>query len=262
MNTDGYVYGLGIGTAWSWYGGVFLTRVPKNDILNYAAYEYYTGMDDAAPRWDVEPYDAVALPGVHTAAKGSAMYHPGMDRCLFFTAKALYDAPAPWGPWTFAGAWGGTLAPEEWRGGYMPGMISKDTGPNDFWFTLSGQNFPPLITYRLQLGRMVMVPREATGIPNPGEVTNVISTNYVLGQNHPNPFNPSTEISFQIQRTGMVSLEVFNLLGEKVATLVRQHLTAGMYKVTLDGTGLNSGVYFFLLQAGDFAQTKKCLLIK
>ena len=87
------------------------------------------------------------------------MYHPGVGRYLFLTSRTLYDAPAPWGPWTYAGSWGGAAAPVEWQGGYQPGIISKDTGPNSFWFTIAGQNRAPRIEYCLNLGRMVMTLR-------------------------------------------------------------------------------------------------------
>ena len=160
LNSDGYVYALGIGTEWSWTGPVRLARVPKDDVLDYSAYEYFTGLDDGGnPRWSREEREAAPLPGVRTSEQGSAMYHPGIGRYLFFTAHALYDAAEPWGPWTYAGSWGGAAAPVEWQGGYQPGIITKDTGPNSFWFTVAGQNKAPRISYCLNLGHMVMILR-------------------------------------------------------------------------------------------------------
>ena len=160
LNTDGYVYALRIGTAWSWAGTVHLTRVPKDRILDYAAYTYFAGRnDDGTPRWSREEREAAALPGVRASEQDSAMFHPGIDRYLFLTNRALYDAPEPWRPWTYAGSWGGASAPVEWQGGYQPGIISKDTGPNSFWFTLAGQNAACKIEYCLNLGHMVMILR-------------------------------------------------------------------------------------------------------
>jgi hypothetical protein len=94
-------------------------------------------------------------------------------------------------------------------------------------------------------------------------------TRYSLSQNHPNPFNPSTKISFEIPKNGYVSLKVYDLLGREVAALVNKNKLAGSYKVEFDATELPSGVYFYQLratpdggQAGDFIQTKKMILLK
>ncbi len=156
LNTDGYVYGLGIGMEWSWRGGVYLARVPKKEILDYQAYQYFTGMKDGQPGWSRCQFDGVPLPGVSVPDQGSAMYHPGVKRYLFLTRCELYDAPTPWGPWTYAGSWLTEKVPEQWHGGYQPGIISKDAGPDYFWFTISGQNRKPNITYNLILGKIVM----------------------------------------------------------------------------------------------------------
>jgi hypothetical protein len=155
LNQDGYVYGLGIGREWGWSGGLQLARVRVEEILNYGSYEYYAGGDGGHARWSSSQADAAPVVGIHTTDQGSAMYHPGIQRYLFLTGRELFHAPAPWGPWRSLGAWVEGL-PEIWQGGYQPGIISKDTGPESFWFTIAGQNDPPRITYRLQLGLMVL----------------------------------------------------------------------------------------------------------
>lgn len=85
---------------------------------------------------------------------------------------------------------------------------------------------------------------------------------FSLSQNYPNPFNPSTTIEFSLPHSGFVTLNVFNILGEKVATLAAEKLNAGAYTVRWDATGLPSGVYFYRLQAGEFVQTKKLILLR
>jgi hypothetical protein len=85
---------------------------------------------------------------------------------------------------------------------------------------------------------------------------------FQLFQNYPNPFNPITEISFSLPMLSNVKLEIFNIKGQKVTTLVNQHLSPGHYKYKWDGSEVASGVYFYRLQAGDFSQVKKMLLIK
>ena len=85
---------------------------------------------------------------------------------------------------------------------------------------------------------------------------------FVLNQNYPNPFNPSTTIQFSIPEEGFVSLNVFNSLGEKVSTLVLENLNAGTYKYDWDAKNFTSGIYFYTIQAGEFIETKKMILLK
>jgi hypothetical protein len=90
---------------------------------------------------------------------------------------------------------------------------------------------------------------------------------FSLEQNYPNPFNPSTNIGFRISDGGFVSLKVYDVLGNEVATIVNEELPAGTYEVEFNShsgevRNLTSGVYFYQLQAGDFIQTKKMVLMR
>jgi len=89
-----------------------------------------------------------------------------------------------------------------------------------------------------------------------------VPTHFNLKQNYPNPFNPSTTIQFELQNESFVSLKVFDLLGEDVATLVEGTQYAGMWQVQFDASKLVGGIYFYRLQAGDFVETKKMVLVK
>ena len=90
-----------------------------------------------------------------------------------------------------------------------------------------------------------------------------IVDDFLLMQNYPNPFNPTTNIEFSIPKSEFVTLKVYNILGEEVATLVAEKLAAGSYKYDWSRTaGMASGVYLYRIQAGTFQQIKKMILIK
>jgi len=89
-----------------------------------------------------------------------------------------------------------------------------------------------------------------------------LPTEFVLEQNYPNPFNPSTNIQFAIPQSSFVTLEVFNAIGESVGVLVSEELNAGTYNYDWNASNLTSGIYFYTIQAGEFVETKKMLLVK
>ena len=102
------------------------------------------------------------------------------------------------------------------------------------------------------------------------ETQTTIPQQFSLSQNYPNPFNSSTNIRFALPTETSVKLEIFNLLGERIVTLVDETRQAGYYTEQFDASGLSSGVYLYRLQAGDpsvgsgqsFVETKKLLLLK
>ncbi len=83
-----------------------------------------------------------------------------------------------------------------------------------------------------------------------------------LNQNYPNPFNPTTTIRFGLPHKGTVRLMVYNAIGQMVSTLVQGELEAGFHQITFDASNLTSGVYLYRLQAGDFVQTRKLVLLR
>lgn len=83
-----------------------------------------------------------------------------------------------------------------------------------------------------------------------------------LQQNYPNPFNPTTNISFALPNKSMVTLEIFDMLGRKVATLVDKQMNAGVHNVNFDASQYASGMYVYRIQAGTFTSTRKMMLIK
>ncbi len=85
---------------------------------------------------------------------------------------------------------------------------------------------------------------------------------YKLAQNYPNPFNPSTMISFSIPERENVTLDVYNLLGQKVTSILNKEMDGGSYNISFDASNLSAGIYFYTLRAGSFTSTKKMMFLK
>jgi len=85
---------------------------------------------------------------------------------------------------------------------------------------------------------------------------------FTLSQNYPNPFNPITTIEFSVPKAAHVKLVVYDILGREVYVLANDYYATGSYKVSFNGAGLPSGVYFYNLQADGFTQTRKFVLLK
>ncbi|GJQ63770.1 MAG: hypothetical protein SCALA702_28230 [Melioribacteraceae bacterium] len=114
-------------------------------------------------------------------------------------------------------------------------------------------------TIYLRDGKSTTIPAGVKSV----EVTNYeIPTEFVLYQNYPNPFNPSTTIKFGLPEDNRVRLEVYNILGEKVATLINEEMMAGYHEYKLNAHNFSSGIYFYHLSAGSYRETKKMLMVK
>ncbi len=240
LNEDGYVYALGIGTEYGWTGGTCLCRVPKKSILDYSAYRYFTSVREGQPAWSESQNDAQPLDSLRTRDQGSSMYHPFLKRYLFMTTWLLYESPAPWGPWTKAGAWRTTEAPVQWLGAYQPGIISKSTGPDWFWFTASGQQAAPKMTYTLHLGKMRLKLVNPSGMD---EERNSLPVSIRLRPVYPNPCNASVTVPFQTTEGGNITLEAFDMNGKSAGTIHSGRVQAGEHAWRWTPSFLPSGVY-------------------
>jgi outer membrane protein assembly factor BamB len=157
----------------------------------------------------------------------------------------------------YAGTIGGRLiafyddADSSIRGSSKTARLSKANGTPKVpvWGTFQGNNQRT----GAPAGKMVTVVASKT---------NQIPSVYSLSQNFPNPFNPSTTISYAIPTRSHVTLSVFNTLGQKVSELVNAEKEPGVYSVTFDASSSASGVYFYRIQAGNFVQTKKLVVVK
>ncbi|MBO6523952.1 MAG: T9SS type A sorting domain-containing protein [Balneolaceae bacterium] len=106
------------------------------------------------------------------------------------------------------------------------------------------------------------LPPDYTMISTSNETEEQVNA-YKLDQNYPNPFNPATNISFTLPNAADVNLAVYNMLGQKVATLISgKTMTQGVHSVSFDASSLASGIYIYRLEAGSFVSNKRMTLIK
>lgn len=94
------------------------------------------------------------------------------------------------------------------------------------------------------------------------QVNTTVPQRFNLQQNYPNPFNPSTKIKFELPSASLVKITVFDQLGKEVQVLVNQSLSAGIYETEFNASSVTSGVYYYKIEAGDYSQTKKMMLVK
>ena len=91
---------------------------------------------------------------------------------------------------------------------------------------------------------------------------NLLPEHFQLCQNYPNPFNPSTTISYSVPIKNIISIKIYDVLGNEVVVLVDEEKFVGKYEVEYEASGLTSGIYFYQLISGRFAETKKMILLK
>ncbi|MCI0448948.1 MAG: T9SS type A sorting domain-containing protein [Chlorobi bacterium] len=93
-------------------------------------------------------------------------------------------------------------------------------------------------------------------------ISSNVPVKFNLSQNYPNPFNPAANIKFDIPKSAFIKLVIYDVIGREVSVLVNEQLSAGSYKADWDASNYPSGVYFYKLQAGDYRETKKMVLVK
>ena len=151
-----------------------------------------------------------------------------------------------------------------WNGSIKPSPVDLTIGqvlPNSNQYNLNGKvDDIRLYDYPLTPQEISDIYEIATGLEENNQ--SEIPDNTVLHQNYPNPFNPSTTIQYGLRETSDVSLKVFNMLGQNIATLVDGKQTAGSYSVLFDASGLASGIYFYQLTADNTTFSKRMILMK
>jgi xylan 1,4-beta-xylosidase len=137
-------------------------------------------------------------------------------------------------------------------------VVKPTSGRHDIYLKFTGTEAGKLF----QLLRFYFSAEGDTIDPVIKPSDSAIPQNFGMEQNYPNPFNPSTMIKFQIPNYNFVTLEIYNLRGQKEAVVLNENLNAGMHHVEWNATGYASGVYFCRLQAGRYTETKKLILLR
>ncbi|MFC2103201.1 T9SS type A sorting domain-containing protein [Bacteroidota bacterium] len=148
-----------------------------------------------------------------------------------------------------------------------PGFTSGNTISLHIWSAQSNTEYYTDITFdsgdgNYGSGLFSRVSVESANVVNITDEELLIPIVYSLEQNYPNPFNPTTTIKYSVPDANFVSVEIFNLIGEKVVTLVNEEKSAGVYEVKFNAIGLPSGIYFYKLNTNGFNNVKKMILMK
>lgn len=239
---------------------VYMTRYTNNAIVRYhsdfGAFGPYTFADTILKGFATE--SATRAPnGKLWFSAGSAKYvgpnaYPGVTTNYLTHAHYEYD------PGT-----GDTKLGFQWNFNWKAGLTSIDTAnirPRGIAFTPSGDT-----VYMCIFGTATVPPVQRFlrnpigGVIRDGDAA---VTGYRLDQNFPNPFNPTTQIRFEIGKAGMTTLKVYDMMGREVATLVNENLDAGVYTANFDASKLASGTYVYTLTSGSQRLVKKMMLLK
>jgi flagellar hook assembly protein FlgD len=94
------------------------------------------------------------------------------------------------------------------------------------------------------------------------EVSTIYPNTFSLSQNYPNPFNASTTIKYSLPEEAEVTIEIYDILGRRIETLIAGKQPAGSHSVVWEAKNVPSGVYFYRIEAGEYSQTQKCVLLK
>jgi len=202
--------------------------------------------------FDYLEYNIMRIDSDPVTATPDDLWTDIFDGTMYVYYEWVTNPPAwEWCPLSSPAPYDMTIAlnNEDWFAlGYM---VKCDEDDSDFLAIFDGylDTYPPYLIVRYHIVTSV-------------EVIESEVNSFILYQNYPNPFNPSTTIQFSVTSPSLTTLKIFNSLGEVVAILINEELTTGSYEIEWDATGLPSGIYFYQLQAGDFIETKKMILMK
>jgi len=234
------------------------------DVPESAPYENIVSYDETRRLGYV--YDAAI--GGSQAFVGTTVLTPGTP--LFRAINN--DHQAPGNPW---GLYDGYTKEEKWES-LSTGTSRNRDGPGDVSFVIGtgplsiAGNDSVVVAFAVVAGTSLAnmqsnadaARQKWTAITEVGGVTSQLPSTFFLYQNYPNPFNPTTTIRYDLPHETSVTLKLFNLLGQEVRTLVEAIQDAGFKSVSIDASGLSSGVYFYRLEAGAYVETRKMIILR
>jgi len=241
--------------------------VDNFDTMNNDPDTYWqVGGEIFAPTWVATREGAEAIMDLENIRVGEELnYHedPGFDAAL---VDAASDSMARFVRHVWANG-GSGVGSRPFL--YEANPVTPYAGVDANW--ADNQNYPVIENLRytnstlltadngLPLGDLNWFPELLVGVE---EKTKTVPTEFTLDQNYPNPFNPTTTITYGLKNNGPVTLKVYNMLGQEVATLVDKAQNAGEYKVDFDASKLASGIYMYKLETKNESMAKKMLLLK
>jgi hypothetical protein len=233
-------------------------NTPPNDFNAY----YHTA-NDLLIHFNIPYFIKLSKLAVGTLATLAISNTPLPVELSLFTAEYIYSSVLlKWRTETEVNNYGFSVERridgKDWQSIIFVRGHGNSNSPKEYSYTdldiLAGGN---IFQYRLK-----QIDNDGTYIYSELVEVEVIVKQYELFQNYPNPFNPTTYIEFKVPVSDLITLKVFDVLGNEVSTLVNEQKAVGKYKVTFDASNLPSGTYFYTLQTGSFMGAKKMILLK
>jgi hypothetical protein len=270
---------------------VRLAFQPADQIETVQSLRYYIGLDEAGiPMWSADEDDAAPLFSQPCVGELSVSFNPFLRKWLMLyncdspRGINFRTADAPWGPWSEPrvlfdpwldngychfihvnwefqqcdsvhdpgkeNTWGG-----EYGSYQFEELAIGNDSTTTIYFTMSTWNPYTVVLMKSTLYLLALPTFAEDGNPK-------LPARFQLLQNYPNPFNPSTAIDFVIPKSGHVTLNVFNLLGQEVAALINEVMEEDPHRVNFDAANLPSGIYFYQLRTDNFNRIKKMTLLR
>ncbi|WP_240644780.1 T9SS type A sorting domain-containing protein [Cyclonatronum proteinivorum] len=253
QSTTAFRFGEGFSTSFANTDAYFLSGLTTTFAFTYSLKDETPTMINSLP---IDLTEAISFP----IAAGAYVEGNAFTGEASFTWPAFENIPADWSI-TLTDTYTGTVIDLRDATSYSfimeapMGLMAKVETFKDFQHEGTPVMNPMFAGERFIL---TIDPEVPTSAPISGELPREVS----LSQNYPNPFNPTTLIRFELPASEEVRLEVFNVQGQRVATLVNGTVQAGVHNVSFDASSLSSGVYLYRLQAGNQVLTRKMTLIK
>jgi hypothetical protein len=219
-------------------------------------------------------YNSGNITRLNTVNKLAYTYNSGDTTNLYLGVGLLTNQTLNFKIYTSSEILNGFTTQEKWDG-LSNGIVNDSLGPGGNPFVLSAGPFNLAPNQVETIGFAILNGTSTTDLITKNNqarlkygtvgITNIsteIPRVFSLSQNYPNPFNPTTNIQFGVPKNSFVNIKVYDLLGREVATLLNEHKQAGTYMVDFNAASLSSGVYFYRMQAGQFADIKRMVVIK